>query len=254
MSHIHLPDGVIPFVWWIGGYIAALLVAVFVLRRIDKDSIRRKIPIAAVMAAVMLITMSVPLGFIPFHLNLSALAGILMGPGLGFVIAFVVNLFMAMMGHGGITVVGLNTLIIGAEAVLAFFIFSLLHGKLQKVLSSGISVVLALVVSISLMIAVVGLSGAVDITGGEAFLAHDHDHGHEYEEKHEEEKHAEEKHAEEKHEEGFDLGFVTLTGWTAFLAVVISGMLLESVLTALIVGFLAKVRPDMLEPAHRAAG
>jgi len=249
MSHIHLPDGVIPFVWWFGGYIAALLVAIFVLRQIDKDSVRRKIPIAAVMAAVMLITMSIPLGFLPFHLNLSALAGILMGPGLGFVIAFVVNIFMAMMGHGGVTVIGLNTLIIGAEAVLAFLIFSGLRNKLQQSFSSGISVALALVVSISLMLAVVGLSGAIDITGGEAFIAHDHDHGHEYEEKHEEEKHA-----EEKHEEGFNLGFMTLTGWAAFLTVVTSGILLESVLTALIVGFLAKVRPDMLGPVHKAAG
>ncbi len=253
MSHIHLPDGVIPFVWWIGGYIGALLVAFFVLRRIDKDSVRRKIPIAAVMAAVMLITMSVPLGFIPFHLNLSALAGILMGPGLGFVIAFVVNVFMAMMGHGGITVIGLNTLIIGAESVLAFLIYSGLHKKLQKSLSSGISVALALVVSISLMIAVVGLSGAIDITGGTVFVG-DKDHGHEYEEKHEVEKYAEEKHEEEKHEEGFNLGFITLTGWAAFLTVVISGILLESVLTALIVGFLAKARPDMLEPMQRVAG
>ena len=249
MSHIHLPDGVIPFVWWFGGYIAALLVAIFVLRQIDKDSVRRKIPIAAVMAAVMLITMSIPLGFLPFHLNLSALAGILMGPGLGFVIAFVVNIFMAMMGHGGVTVIGLNTLIIGAEAVLAFLIFSGLRNKLQQSFSSGISVALALVVSITLMIAVVGLSGAIDITGGEAFIAHDHDHGHEYEEKHEEEKHA-----EEKHEEGFNLGFMTLTGWAAFLTVVTSGILLESVLTALIVGFLVKVRPDMLGPVHKAAG
>jgi len=249
MSHIHLPDGVIPFVWWFGGYIAALLVAIFVLRQIDKDSVRRKIPIAAVMSAVMLITMSVPLGFLPFHLNLSALAGILMGPGLGFVIAFVVNIFMAMMGHGGVTVIGLNTLVIGAEAVIAFLIFSGLRNKLQQSLSSGISVALALVVSISLMLAVVGLSGAIDITGGEAFIAHDHDHGHEYEEKHEEEKYA-----EEKHEEGFDLGFMTLTGWAAFLTIVTSGILLESVLTALIVGFLAKVRPDMLGPVHKAAG
>jgi len=243
MSHIHLPDGVIPFIWWIGGYVAALLLAFFVLKRIDKDSVRRKIPIAAVMAAVMLITMSVPLGFLPFHLNMSALAGILMGPGLGFVIAFVVNLFMALMGHGGFTVVGLNTLIIGAEAVLAFLIYSGLHKKLQKSLSSGISVAVALVVSISLMLAVVGLSGAIDITGGEAFI--EDKHAHEYEEKHEEEKYA-----EEKHEEGFNLGFITLTGWTAFLTVVTSGILLESVLTAFIVGFLAKVRPDMLEPVQ----
>ncbi len=176
-----------------------------------------------------------------------------MGPGLGFVIAFVVNVFMAMMGHGGITVIGLNTLIIGAESVLAFLIYSGLHKKLQKSLSSGISVALALVVSISLMIAVVGLSGAIDITGGTAFVG-DKDHGHEYEEKHEVEKYAEEKHEEEKHEEGFNLGFITLTGWAAFLTVVISGILLESVLTALIVGFLAKARPDMLEPIQRVAG
>lgn len=245
MSHIHLPDGVIPFVWWISGYIAAFLVAFFVLKRINKESARKRIPIAAVMAAVMLVTMSVPLGFIPFHLNLSALSGILMGSGLGFVIALVVNLFMSMMGHGGITVVGLNTLIIGGEAVLAFLIFSGLHKRLSKPLAAGISVALALVVSISLMVAVVGLSGAVDITGGTAFIEKDHAEEHAGEEEH-----AEEKYEEEKHEEGLNLGFATVTGWAAFLIVVVSGILLESIITALIVGFLSKVRPDMIEPAH----
>jgi len=247
MSHIHLPDGIIPLIWWLGGFIAAVLLAFVVLKKIDTDGIRRKIPLAAVMAAVMLITMSVPLGFIPFHLNMSSLAGIMMGPGLGFIIAFVVNIFMALMGHGGVTVIGLNTLIIGSEAVLAFSFFSLLKKTFSKPLAIGVSVFLALVISISMMLAVVGFSGAIDISGGEAFIEKDHDEKTHQEEPHAEEEYAEETH-EEEHKEGFSLGFITLTGWAAFLTVVFLGIILEAVLSAVIVKFIEKIRPGLFEP------
>ena len=42
----------------------------------------------------------------------------MLGPALSFVSVFVVNLILALLGHGGITAVGINTLTIGIEAAL----------------------------------------------------------------------------------------------------------------------------------------
>ena len=71
MSHIHLPDGVISPVWWVTAWIICLLLILFFARRLKKGGdIRRKIPFIGVVGALMLIFMSIPLGFIPVHLSL----------------------------------------------------------------------------------------------------------------------------------------------------------------------------------------
>ncbi len=64
---------------------------------------------------------------IAYHINLSIIAGILLGPALAFISVFIVDLIISMFGHGGITVVGLNTIVIGAEAVLGYYLFQLLR-------------------------------------------------------------------------------------------------------------------------------
>ena len=84
---------------------------------------RRKIPLLGVVAALMLVGMSTEFVPIAYHVNLSVLAGIIVGPAMGFLAAFIVDLILALFGHGGITVVGLNTLIIGAECALGYLSF-----------------------------------------------------------------------------------------------------------------------------------
>ena len=66
MSHIHISDGIIPPVWWIPGYVICLAIVFSILRKTDLERIRQRVPTVAMMAAVMLVTMSVPLGFLPF--------------------------------------------------------------------------------------------------------------------------------------------------------------------------------------------
>lgn len=69
--------------------------------KIEKGGdIRRKIPFIGVVGALMLIFMSIPLGFIPVHLSLAVLCGILAGPELGFTAVFAVNTILSLMGHG----------------------------------------------------------------------------------------------------------------------------------------------------------
>lgn len=240
MSHVHLPDGVVPAVWWVAGYLISLAVVLATLKRVDAERVRAKIPEMAMMAAVMLITMSVPLGFIPFHMNFAALVGMLVGPGLGFVVAFVVNFILALLGHGGITVVGLNTLGVGLEALVGGIGFRLLKGRLGSTASAVISVVAALLLSTALMVLLLSSIGVVDIRSGEGIL---HEDGHAGD-------------ADGGHEEGlhredttYDFGGIALAGWAAVLAVLLLGIVSESAVTALIIRFFMKVRPDMINPS-----
>jgi cobalt/nickel transport system permease protein len=66
---------------------------------------------AAVMVAVMLVVQSIPLG-VPYHMNLSALTGIMLGPWWALLSILVTNIAQAAFGHGGITIVGLNILVV----------------------------------------------------------------------------------------------------------------------------------------------
>lgn len=240
MSHIHLPDGVIPTFWWVLGYIVSLVLVIILLKRVNAQTVRNRIPEMAMMAAVMLITMSVPLGFIPFHMNFAALAGILLGPGSGFVVVFVVNFILALLGHGGITVVGLNTLIIGLEALVGGTAFNLLKARLGSIPSSVVSTAMALLLSTALMILFLSLIGVVNIQSGEGVLHREHLH----------EGGADELEVGESHQDDTEyvFGKVALAGWSAVLAVLLVGIVLECLVTALIVNFFMKVRPDIINP------
>ncbi|HNT61038.1 MAG TPA: energy-coupling factor ABC transporter permease, partial [Candidatus Bilamarchaeaceae archaeon] len=69
--HIHLPDGVLPVWLWAAGLaIAAITVAfsAFMLRK----GLNKKAAMIGVFAALMLVAMNIPLGPIPYHINLTA--------------------------------------------------------------------------------------------------------------------------------------------------------------------------------------
>src|SRR5512137_2894040 len=125
MSHIHIPDGILPLWLVVAGWVVTLALLFISSRRLSGPEARRKMPLLGVMAAVMLVGMSTEFVPIAYHVNLAVLAGIIVGPAMGLMAAFIVDLILALFGHGGITVVGLNTLIIGAECALGYFIF---HG------------------------------------------------------------------------------------------------------------------------------
>jgi cobalt/nickel transport system permease protein len=163
VSHLHIPDGVLPL-WLVGvGWaITATLLGACVVRLRGSEQ-QRRVPQLGVMAALMLVGMTVELAPIGYHLNLSVMAGIVLGPTLGFIAAFVVDVILALLGHGGITVVGLNTLIVGAEVALGWLLFragwALLRGRAGVGLTAGLATILSLALSTVLMIGVVGIAG-----------------------------------------------------------------------------------------------
>jgi cobalt/nickel transport system permease protein len=207
MSHIHIPDGILA--WWI--WVPALILVVGILFMIFKgwnqEEARRLVPLAAMMSALMLITMSVPLFIVPVHLTLAVLAGLMVGPKMAFLSILVVNTILASMGHGGVTLIGLNTLIIGLEMFAGVMVFRLLSKVIATLPSAIIATVVGLALSLSLsfglVVATVGLAEA---------LPHEEHDDHD----HEEDYHEEEQIDETQEEEDVDHGRTTFPVSSSF--------------------------------------
>lgn len=159
MSHIHIPDGVLPLWIVLAGWAVAALLVGLAVRSLRSDTSRR-VPLLGVMAALMLVGMSTEVVPIAYHLNLSVLAGIILGPAYGILAALVVNLFLALFGHGGITVVGLNTLVVGSETAIGYYLFRLLGGVIARPgVRAGVVTGVTLFLSTWILVGVVWVSG-----------------------------------------------------------------------------------------------
>lgn len=222
MTHMHIPDGFLPVWLWLSGFglmAAFLAISLFRLRSMDR---RRNIPLLGAVAAVMLVAMNIPELVLPYHLNLSVVAGILLGPSLGFLAAFIVNLMLALMAHGGITVMGLNTILLGAEVVMGHTFFFFLPARLPVFWRAATATLLALCLASLLLIAIVGVS-SVDVG---QLDASDHGHG-----------------ADSTERPGSD---TLLTFAVMVLTVGAIGWIIEAAITGAIIRFIAQVKPDLL--------
>ncbi|MBI5231260.1 MAG: energy-coupling factor ABC transporter permease [Coriobacteriales bacterium] len=247
MSHIHIPDGVLPLWLWASGWALALALVALASLAGRRHELRRRVPILAVISAIMLVAMSSEIVPIAYHMNLTVIAGILLGPALSIIAAFIVEVVLALLGHGGVTVLGLNTLIIAAEMILGwalFNAFSRLLARRAAGWAAGLATVLTLLTTTTLLVGIVALAqnpaatlretGALDpstLRFGNPFA-----------------------------EGAFRLGLLSpeeapATGVppisvSRFAAVVYSlgpiGWLIEALITAAIVGFVARVRPGLL--------
>ncbi len=244
MNHIHLPDGVISPVLWVPSFIAVFVMLGFCVKNLKYGNIAKKVPMIGVISALMLVVMSFPL-----HANLAVLAGILTGPWVVFTAVFIVNLILAMLGHGGITVVGLNTLIVGSQALIGWFLFIVLKERIKPAASAAAATVTALLISTSLMVGIVGVTNA----GWESTLMHNHapDEHHHSEDQGNNEHHIT---AGEIHDHGnghnvspSETRFLFQSGWMALGFMWGLGIVIETLVTVLIVRYFLKVRPEMLK-------
>jgi cobalt/nickel transport system permease protein len=235
MSHIHLPDGVLPVWLWVSGYVVAILVGTVLLRLVKKEDLTRRLPLLGMMAAAMVLGASVEIVPIAYHVNLTVISGILLGPSLIFLATFVVNVILALFGHGGVTVIGLNTLILSIEGILGYCFFRLFW-KVLKRLTPAIFVAtfLSLFASTLSMIGVVSLGAA------------------HYEELiHQEGKGIFEFHfSKEKGEQPHGGVTENRVNLKRFIAIILPlgfiGWVLEGIITVLIVRYIRRMRPDML--------
>ncbi len=236
MSHIHLPDGVLPVWLWVAGFIGAVWVGVILVKLSKKEDLSRRLPLLGMMAAAMVLGASVEIVPIAYHVNLTVISGILLGPSLVFLATLVVNTILALFGHGGITVVGLNTLILSIEGVLGYFLFRLFWKGLKKLTPAVfLATFFALFASTLSMIGVVSLG-----TSHYEALIHREEGGGLFEFKLTKEK--------EDHQTGHEVGGeVNLKRFAVILlSLGLVGWLLEGVITTLIVRYVHRLRPGLL--------
>ncbi len=213
---MHIPDGILPVWLWLAGFVLSAFALGFSLFRLRAMDSRKKIPLLGALSAAMLVGMSLPV--LPgYHINLSVVTGILIGPSLGMLAAFVANVILALMGHGGITVIGLNTLLLGSEAVLGHLFFSLFR-RLPVFWRSAAATVVTLFITTMLLIGIVSVSH-IDVE-----LLH---------------------HGEEHSQPVAGAGSVS-----PFAAIVLSlgtiGWVIEAAITGAVVKFIAQVQPELI--------
>lgn len=210
MAHIHLGEGAFPLwalvVWT--GLGAALIGAV--LYRVRTNGIEsRQVALAGIGAAASfaIFQLNIPvLGGI--HMNLTGLVGILAGPALGALIAVVVNVFSAALGHGAVGLLGANTLVNATEAIVAYYAFRwLLRQDWEAFTASATAATVGLAVGALSMGMIIVISGVNGSALARADLA---------------------------------LAVAAIVGVNLGVAVI------EGLLTGFIVQFLASIRPDLV--------
>lgn len=120
---MHIPDGLISPAMSATGYALSLGVAVPVLLKAGLPASRmtRISLVAAVVFVSSLI--HIPMGFTSVHFTFTPLAGILLGPSAFIAVSLAIFLQWLLLGHGGITTLGINVLTMGSAALLSCFLF-----------------------------------------------------------------------------------------------------------------------------------
>jgi len=218
MAHIHLGEGSFPL-WALALWTAVGVVLLgLVVYRIRKGGIKtHQIALAGIGAAASfaIFQLNLPV-WGGVHMNLTGLVGILAGPLLGTLIAFVVNIFSAALGHGAVGLLGANTLVNATEAIVAYYVFKALLGMEWDMFpaSAGAATV-GLSSGAFLMGAIIVVSGV----NGSALPRGD-----------------------------LAVAVAGLVGLNLGVAVI------EGILTGFVVQFLASVRPDLVEMAENRVG
>jgi len=109
---------VLPWWVWVPAWGLALLLMLVLSRRASSP---QQVAYRGALGALVLASMSlaVPLGPIEYHLGLLGPVGVLLGGAAAFEVLFIVAGILALIGHGGLTVVGLNALVLAAGATVA---------------------------------------------------------------------------------------------------------------------------------------
>lgn len=121
---VHIPDGMLVPEWWLAGFVVAgLLVALGAWRIRDEE-----IPQAALLTSVFFVAALVPLpGPVHVHLLLNGLLGVVLGRRAALAIPVGLFLQAVLFGHGGYTTLGVNSCVMTLPALLAGGMFSFLQ-------------------------------------------------------------------------------------------------------------------------------
>ncbi|MBS7247188.1 MAG: energy-coupling factor ABC transporter permease [Candidatus Jordarchaeales archaeon] len=162
LAHVHLPDGVMPLEWCAVWFVVAgLLVGVVVVVAGRRLELKQRVA-AAFFTVILFVAMLIPVPS-PFggtHMNMTPLAGVVAGPAASALVVFTVSLLMTFLGHGGVTVLGANMLILYFECVTAYLLYKFLRHRFSVYLSAFTATLVSLVLSTFLASGMLSISVA----------------------------------------------------------------------------------------------
>jgi cobalt/nickel transport system permease protein len=213
VSHLHIPDGVLPLAVWAGGWAVAAVALVLAAQGGGRTP--QRVAFRAAIGALALAAMAVelPLGPFEYHLTLAGPIGILLGVAGGYQVLFIATAMLAFIGHGGFTVIGLNALVLGSGAATARGVFALCRRRFPAPASMAAGTAVGQAVAGLAWLGLVGVAIRAGSSAGAERLP--------------------------------TLAAFALPLWAL-------GVTLETVVAHGIAAFLARVRPDLL-PGDRAA-
>jgi len=133
---MHISDGVLTNPVCIGGYAAAIAISGVTLKKLDMKELPKISVVTAVFFVASLI--SIPLGPTSTHLILNGLVGIILGSA-AFLSIFLGLILQALLfGHGGVTTIGCNAILMGVPALICAFVFSLVKKSDNRALKIGV--------------------------------------------------------------------------------------------------------------------
>lgn len=132
---MHIPDGLLPAPVYLGGFAIAGLTTWYSLRQINRNSDpTQQVPKAAMLTAAFFVASSVHIPIPPasVHFVLNGLLGVVLGY-FAFPAILIGLFFQAVMfGHGGLASLGINAVLMGIPALIAAQIFRLHRYGKQK--------------------------------------------------------------------------------------------------------------------------
>ena len=162
---MHLAEGIVPIYTLAAGGALAAGGTVIGLRKMDDD---RVIQVAVLSSALFVASLiHVPAGPVPVHLVLNGLAGVILGWAIFPAYLTALLLQVLFFGYGGITTLGVNTVIMAAPGLLCHYFFAgaLRNATRERAFVIGMAVgAIAIAFSCSLLCAAL-------LTAGRAFTS-----------------------------------------------------------------------------------
>ncbi|MCP1714742.1 cobalt/nickel transport system permease protein [Methanocalculus alkaliphilus] len=161
---VHVSDGILPMPVVAAGWIITIILLATTYRWVGREEdLAAQIPKLSVMTGAFFVASLVHIDIPPSsaHLILNGLVGIVLGP-LSYIGIFIgITLQALLFQHGGITVIGVNAVILGVPALICYLCFLITSGRgLPLTLISGIIGGLAVLLSVLLLVATLVISGS----------------------------------------------------------------------------------------------
>ena len=122
---MHISDGVLNAPVLAAGFAGTALLAAATLRKMDLEEIPKVSVITAVFFVASLIKF--PVGPTSIHLILNGLVGVVLGWRAFPAILLGLILQAILFGHGGVSVIGVNAIMLGGGALIAYMVWQLRH-------------------------------------------------------------------------------------------------------------------------------